>query len=410
MLIFETLALAFDSLRANKLRAGLTILGIVVGIFSIVVIMTVITMLQNSIESGVSQLSQNTFQIQKFPAMQGGGPGSRAKYRNRKDITLEEYTELKSRLVSAKFVGAEQWQFAKIIKYESEETNPNVQVAGITPEAQYTNEWVVQEGREIRENDVRYSNDVMVLGKDVADKLFPILPPVGQIVKVDGRPFRVIGVYEQQGQIFGQSRDNFVVTPISTFQGMYGKYRRSLNITVTSFGKHDYNAVIEAATGHMRAIRKVEPGKDNDFEVWSNESILQEINSVTQYVSLGAFIVSGIALLAAGVGIMNIMLVSVTERTKEIGIRKAIGAKKKNILMQFLIEAIVLCLFGGIVGIVMGVGVGNLAGGFLNATMAIPWSWVIFGLVTCIVVGLLFGTYPAYKASNLDPIEALRFE
>ena len=160
----------------------------------------------------------------------------------------------------------------------------------------------------------------------------------------------------------------------------------------------------------MRKIRKVEPGQENDFEIFSNESLIGQVNDITSGIRIGAMVVSIIALLAAGVGIMNIMLVSVTERTREIGIRKAVGARKSSILMQFLVEAIILCTLGGIIGIFIGVGIGNLAGSFLNANAAIPYDWVFIGLLLCVTVGLIFGTYPAYKAANLDPIEALRYE
>lgn len=410
MQISQILLISLQSLKNNRLRTLLTVLGVVVGIFSIIVIMTIITMLQSSIENGVSQLGKNTFQIQKFPAMMGGGHGERWKYRNRKDITLEDYFRLAALLKQAKYVGAEQWQFGKVVKYSNKETNPNISVAGITTGAIQTNSWNVDYGREIRETDVQYSNDVCMIGADVVSKIFVNVNPVGQIVRVDSKPLTVIGVIEKQPQLFGQSRDNYILLPITTFQGMYGRRDRSINITVMSQSKEDYNTTIESAIGYMRNIRKVAPGEENDFDIFSNESIMGQINNITGGVKIGAMAVSIIALIAAGVGIMNIMLVSVTERTREIGIRKAIGARRSTILLQFLFEAIVLCLFGGLVGIMLGVGIGNLAGSALNAQTAIPYDWVAIGLALCLFVGIVFGTYPAYKAANLDPIEALRYE
>jgi putative ABC transport system permease protein len=410
MKIIQALLLSLQSLKSNRLRTLLTVLGVVVGIFSIIVIMTVITMLQSSIENGVSQLNKNTFQIQKFPVVMGGGPGSRDKFRNRKDLTLEDYDRLKELLTQAKYIGAEQWQFGKVVKFGNKETNPNIQLAGVNLDAVKTNNWNVDYGRELRETDLQYSSAVCLIGNEVVTKVFPKVDPIGQIIRVDGHPLQVIGVIEKQPALFGESHDNYIVMPITTFQGFYGRRNSSINITVTSQSKEDYNTVIEAATGYMRTIRKIEPGKDNDFDIFSNESLMGMINTMTDGVKIGALAVSLIALLAAGVGIMNIMLVSVTERTREIGIRKAIGARKSTILMQFLFEAVILCFFGGIIGIVIGIGLGNLAGSFLNAQTAIPYNWVIIGLTLCIVVGVIFGTYPAYKASNLDPIEALRYE
>ncbi len=410
MRLSQVFFVSLNSLKTNRLRTFLTILGVVVGIFSIIVIMTIITVLQNSIEEGFSMLGKNTFQIQKWPAMHTGGPGSWAKYRNRKDLTLEDYRRLKGMLTSAKYIGAEQWQSGVIVKYGKEETNPNISLAGITAGAMKTNDWNIAYGRDIRNLDIQYSNDVCLLGQDIVDVLFTNMNPLGKIIRINRYPFKVIGIMEKQPQMFGQTRDNYAVIPITTFQSMYGKYSRSVNITVMSESKEDYQATIESAIGYFRTIRKVDPGEENDFEIFSNESLLTQVNDITSGVKIGAMVISIIALLAAGVGIMNIMLVSVTERTREIGIRKAVGARRSNILLQFLAEAVVLCLIGGFIGIVIGVGIGNLAGSMLNAAMSIPYDWVILGLSLCVIVGVVFGTYPAYKAANMDPIEALRHE
>jgi putative ABC transport system permease protein len=331
-------------------------------------------------------------------------------WRNRKDITIDEAYRLKDLLTDALYVGAEQWQFGKVVKFGNLETNPNISVAGETIDGIKTNNWKVEYGRDLRDNDVQYSTDVCLLGPDVVEKIFPNVDPVGQVVRVDGKPLKVAGVLERQPAMFGQSRDNYIVLPITTWQSMYGKYNNSVNIMVTAPSKESYNSVIEAAIGHFRKIRKVPPGEPDDFSIFSNESLITQVNTITGPIKIGALAVSLVALIAAGIGIMNIMLVSVTERTREIGIRKAIGARKSSILIQFLIEAIILCVVGGLAGIIIGIGLGNFAGSFLNAQMAVPYDWVLIGISMCIIVGLIFGTYPAYKASNLDPIEALRYE
>ncbi len=410
MRIDQLFSISFQSILNNKLRTSLTILGVVVGIFSIIVIMTIITMLQNSIEGGLSMLNKNTFQIEKFDRSQARGPGGDRGWRNRKDITIDEARRLKILLTEAKYVGAEQWQMGKIIKFGNKETNPNISLSGQTLDGVRTNNWKVNEGRDLRESDIRNSTYVCILGQDVVEKIFPNMNPLGQTVRVDGKPLRVIGVFERQPTMFGQSNDNFVVMPITTWQSFYGKYSTSVNIMVTAYSTEEYEEVIEAAIGHFRKIRKVKAGEDDDFSIFSNASLITMVNDITGPIKIGALVVSLIALLAAGVGIMNIMLVSVTERTREIGIRKAIGARRNSILIQFLFEAIILCLFGGLVGILIGVGIGNLAGSFLNAQAAIPIDWVMIGISLCVMVGIIFGTYPAYKAANLDPIEALRYE
>jgi putative ABC transport system permease protein len=406
----EILKVAFDSIWANKLRSSLTILGILVGIFSIISISTVIAALQNSIEEGVSSnLGQNTFQIQKYPATVTIGPRHRGRFRNRKNITLDDFERLKEKLPEAKSIGAEQWVYGRIVKYGSEETNPNVQVAGITTGSFANNNWNIETGRAFNEREIKRRERKAVIGADVAKKLFKNLNPVGLEIKINGHKLKVIGVLEKKGAAFGQSQDNLVLMPITTFQSFYGK-RRSINITVQAWDKEQYDDLLEKARGVMRIIRKVPPTEEDDFGIFSNESIMEQINDITKGARIGSIAIALIALLAAGVGIMNIMLVSVTERTKEIGIRKAIGAKKKNILTQFLAEAVTLSLIGGVLGIVTGVLAGNLAGMLLHASAAIPLLWVAVGILLCVLVGVGFGTYPAYKAANLDPIEALRYE
>lgn len=410
MKIIEVVKVSLNSLRTNRLRSALTILGIVVGIFSIIAISTVIEVLQKSIEQGVSQLGQNTFQIQKFPAFNTGGPSERAKFRNRPDITLEEYYKLKEKLVEAKSVGAEQWNFGKQIKIGNVETNPNIQICGCTLEAFPNNKWNIEEGRAFNDRDIQRYENFIVLGSDVAKKLFSNKDAIDNVVTLDGHKLKVIGVLESQGAVFGNSQDNIAIVPITTFQNYYGRRSNSINITVMTHNKESYNDVIEFAEGYFRVIRGLKAGQENNFDFFSNESLLTQINDITNGVRIGSIVIAAIALLAAGVGIMNIMLVSVTERTREIGIRKAIGARKFNILVQFLIESVALSLMGGIIGIFLGVIVGNLAGSLLKATAVIPIDWVLIGVFLCVIIGVSFGTYPAYKAANLDPIEALRYE
>jgi putative ABC transport system permease protein len=410
MNLLEIIFQSFQSIKENKLRTSLTILGIVVGIFSIIVIMTIITMLQTTIDSGISFLSKNSFQVSKYPAIHSGGPGSWDKFRNRKDITLDDFYRLESLLKQAKYMGADKAKGGIVVKYGNRQTNPNIWLSGITEGVLQTANLTIETGREIRQTDIQYSSNVCMLGPDIVDKLFVGLDPIGQTVTVNGRPLLVIGVFEKRAQFFGQSFDNYLAVPITTFHSMFGGRNDNVDITIMSYSNEDYESLIESTIGYLRTIRKVPPGKENDFEIMSNESLIGQINDITGGVKIGAMVVSIIALLAAGVGIMNIMLVSVTERTREIGIRKAVGAKRKNILFQFLVEAITLCLTGGIFGILIGVGIGNLAGGFLNAVSVIPYDWVMIGLIMCVLVGIIFGTYPAYKAANLDPIEALRYE
>ncbi len=410
MPITELLSIALNTLKANKLRAALTLSGIVIGVFSIIAIMTLLNALQAGIEGGLSELGSNTFQVQKFPAINVGGPGSRSKYRNRQDITYEQGLRLMEKATVYKNISLEDYVYQKTFKNSQFTTNPNNYVGGVVPEYLECNNRVVQFGRFITSADINSSSKVAVIGMDVVDKLFPSINPIGQDIIIDNNEFKVIGVFEKKGEGFGQSNDNFALLPITTMQQIYGRNNRSMNIAIQAPSKETFNESVENIVSVLRSIRKDKPGEPDSFEIYSNDSLIGQVNSFTKYFKYGTGFISFIAMLAAGIGIMNIMLVSVTERTKEIGIRKAIGAKKGNILTQFLIEAIILCQLGGIIGIILGVVTGNLLGMYLQSPVVIPYDWVVIGLVVCSVVGIVFGVYPAYKAAKLDPIDALRYE
>ena len=407
----ESLAMALNAVRANKLRSILTLLGIVVGIFSIISVMTAMGVMRNSIEVGLNQLGANTFQIQKFPVVVGSGDGARRRFRNRKDITFEQASAVREKATLASAVGIEVWDFGKIVWWNGQRTNPNIVLFGENPDGITTNNWVVESGRTFSAQDLDLSKPVAVLGKIVADKLFPpSVNPVGETIRIEGNSYEVIGIYATKGDVLGGNNDNFVTIPIQKFFEKYGKTGRSVNIMVQALNRDVVDDAVEQARGILRVARNVAPGADDDFAWFSNDSVVRQFNDFTKYLRLGVLLVSSIALLAAGVGIMNIMLVSVTERTREIGIRKAIGARQHDVLSQFVMEAVILCEIGGIIGIVLGIIGGNIVGLLLSVHAVVPWEWVGIGVLVCTVVGLVFGVYPAWKASTLDPIEALRYE
>ena len=411
MNIKESFFSALNSIRANKLRASLTLLGIVIGVFSIIGVMTLLDALQKGIDSGLSQLGTSTFQVQKWPATFVSGPGKWRKYEKRKPITIDEGYRLKELAVLPKYVGLEDWSGGKTVKYGSEQTNPNFQMGGVTTEFLPANNHSLSEGRFFTEEEVKSTRNIAVVGMEVVDKLFPFTSPLDKEIEIDGNRFTIIGVLTAKGENLGQSQDNLVLVPLYTIDKIYGARKdRSLNITVSAYSKAQLDETQEEVIGLMRQIRKVPPGEENDFEIWSNESLVREANNFTIYFKYGAGVISFISLIAAGIGIMNIMLVTVTERTKEIGIRMAIGAKRSNILTQFLFEAILLCELGGLIGIAVGIGIGNLLGSIFNFPVTIPYDWVAIGVIVCSLIGIIFGTYPAFKAAKLNPIDALRYE
>ena len=260
------------------------------------------------------------------------------------------------------------------------------------------------------QQDVELVRKVVILGYAARNKIFPPqIDPIGKSIRVRNEEFTVIGVLERQGGQLGGNNDRFVIIPITTHFQMFGR-NRSIHIMVEAKSREVFEACQDEVIGILRAIRKVPPGEENDFEMFSNESVIRQFNEFTGSISIGALAISGIALLAAGIGIMNIMLVSVTERTREIGVRKAVGARKANIITQFISEATVISILGGCIGIVLGLVGGNLLAVFLKMETVIPIDWILFGLFSCILIGIVFGTYPAWKASNLDPIDALRYE
>lgn len=411
MNIKEAFISALNSIRANKLRASLTLLGIIIGVFSIIGVMTLLDALQKGIDSGLSQLGTSTFQVQKWPATFVSGPGKWRKYEKRKPITIDEGYRLKELAVLPKLIGLEDWSGGKTVKYGSGQTNPNFQMGGVTTEFLPANNHTLNEGRFFTEEEVKSTRNIAVVGMEVVDKLFPFTSPLEKEIEIDGNRFTIIGVLNAKGENLGQSQDNIVLVPLYTMDKIYGARKdRSINITVSAYSKAQLDETQEEVIGLMRQIRKVPPGEENDFDIWSNESLVREANNFTVYFKYGAGVISFISLIAAGIGIMNIMLVTVTERTKEIGIRMAIGAKRSNILTQFLFEAIVLCELGGLIGIAVGIGIGNLLGSIFHFPVTIPYDWVAIGVIVCSLIGIIFGTYPAFKAAKLNPIDALRYE
>ena len=407
----ESIRMALGAIAAHKLRSALTLLGVLVGVFSIIVVMTAMRVLQSIIERQLTMLGSDTFMVRKWPGtFIGVSSGDYEKYWRRKNITMEEGRRLEEKMSTPANIGMEAVFWSGEIKTRYQTSAPLVRLYGETPGSFLAHNWNLAEGRLLMDADVDSARHVCVLGYGLATNIFPNSSPLDEAIKIDGINYTVVGMLEGKGGAMGGDQDNFVVVPITTCLNRYGRWWRSLNILVQSPDRASYDATVEEVRGIMRVIRKVPPGQDDDFEIASNNSMIDQFKKFTRTVRIGVMLVSGIALLAAGIGIMNIMLVSVTERTREIGIRRAIGAKRRNIMAQFIVEAIALCEVGGAAGVVFGILGGNLLALLLKLPPVIPMDWVAIGLLICSVVGIVFGTYPAWKAANLDPIESLRYE
>jgi len=407
----ESFHMAMGALAAHKLRSALTLLGVLVGVFSIIVVMTAMRVMKSDIEKQISRLGSQTFVVRKFPGIFFGGPEGFEKYWRRKNITLAQAQRLEAKATLPQSIGIETMFWGGQIETRYKKSPPTTQLFGETAGSFPAHDWTLKEGRLLLEEDVDNSRDVCVLGNGLATNIFPFGSPVGERLKINGINYGVVGVLDPKGGSLGGNQDNFAVVPVTTGMSRFGfPPWRSLNVLVQARDQASYEDTVEQVRGIMRSVRKVAPGKEDDFEIFSNDSLIAQFNSFTMAVRLGVSLISSISLLAAGIGIMNIMLVSVTERTREIGIRRAIGARKRNIMTQFIMEAVVLCEVGGVIGVVLGILGGNATSYFLKLPPVIPVDWIVIGLVICSIVGIVFGTYPAYKAANLDPIESLRYE
>jgi putative ABC transport system permease protein len=379
-------------------------------VFSVIGAMTVIGSLRGGIEHQLNVLGSASFQLSKYPGFQHGGPHN--PYANRRDIDLAQATLVKQRLGEAgASVNLQLARGGRQVLYADRKTNPNNTLLGTDENFLAARNYSVETGRNLTVEDVEFGRAVCVIGSDTRDRLFPNENPINRVLRLDGQGYTVVGVLEAKGLLFGQSQDNIVLTPITRFLQVYGRVNRSVGINVQARSQMEMGPTMDRAIGALRVARGLRPEDANDFEVFSNDTLVEAFGKIANVFGAGAFVISLIALVAAGVGIMNIMLVSVTERTREIGIRKSLGARRRAILRQFLIEAVVITQFGGVIGIVLGVLGGNLASTLVfKAGAVFPLLWIVISFGFCAVIGVTFGFYPAWKAARLDPIEALRFE
>ncbi len=413
-MIRDTFLMSLGAIRNNKLRSSLTLFGIILGVASIIGVMTAISVVQSTMEAEMTVLGTQTFQVQKWP----NGFSSDAQRREAMKwppVTVEEAQLIRDNVKSVDLVGTEFWDFGKTVSFNGYTKESPITLCGGSPEYPENNTHYVELGRNLSRMDMLAARRVTVIGHSLAAELFPFTDPIGKTIRVDNRKYEVIGVFIKKQSAFGGPYETMALVPGSTYTKIYGAvgrrgFPRSANVTIHSKTPELLDDAIEETRQVLRRARKLKHNEPDNFYYFTSLSQIDNFNKTTLGVKIGAFVMGTVTLIVAGIGIMNIMLVSVTERTKEIGIRKSLGAKRRNILLQFLLEAMVLCNVGGVIGIVLGFGLGNVMTLMTSFETHVPIEWAFIGMAFCSAIGMIFGMIPAIKASKLNPIEALAYE
>lgn len=412
MNIKENIAEGLRSIKGNLLRTILTALIISLGITSLVGILTAIDGIQSSVDNSFSGLGANSFDIRNRPANQIRREGQKEK--RFKNIDYRQASRYKTLFAPKGKVSLKTNVSNNVIaKYLSKKTNPNTRLIGIDDNFIELKGYKVGGGRNFSTNEFTNAINVCLLGVDVIDQLFEKKNPINQEILVNGIRLKVIGILAKKGNMMGGGDDRVVMVPLETGRKMAVGRNLTFDITTSSTKVENLDNFMEEARGVMRKVRMDPITSEDSFSLDRSDSIAKSFESITSSLQLGGFVIGFITLLGASIALMNIMMVSVSERTREIGIRKSLGATPFRILQQFLIEAIVICLIGGIGGIILAIPIGNLIAQGISsgaASFIIPWLWMTVGIIICVLVGLFSGIYPAFKASKLDPVDALRYE
>jgi putative ABC transport system permease protein len=402
--LWDTVGSALATLGRHKLRSALTLLGIVIGVVAVVAMAATIEGLRRKIHHDLAQLGTGVFQVQKEPIF---GDRHAAAIARRKDFTLREVALLQDHCGSCLRVGGETWDIERDVRAGDRAIRSFVSVVGGTAAFFDNNGFALGDGRLFDEGEALAGAPVVVIGADLAELVFPDQPALGQGLRIHGRRFRVIGTLARRGQQLGGSLDNLAVMPIAAFMPIYGSHR-SLNLTVQARDPAAIARTEDEVVSLLRRARGLAPEADNDFEIFSNQSIQKTFDQLAAIIAAASVGICTIALLIGGIGVMNIMLVSVTERTSEIGLRRALGARRRRILAQFLVEALVLTSIGGLLGVATGAGLARIIEVLVDIPTAVPMWAIVLSMLSSGGVGVVFGLYPAYRASRLDPVEAMR--
>ncbi|MBK8555402.1 MAG: ABC transporter permease [Lewinellaceae bacterium] len=408
----EIINMALQNIRANMLRSFLTLMIIAFGIMALVGILTAIDAIAYSLNNNFSGLGANSFSIERKWGEVRSNRGGRQQKRG-EAITLDQALEFKERFdfpakVSVSFNATS----LATVKSADKKTNPNIALFGVDESYLDIKGLEIANGRNFSLSEIESGAPKIIIGQEIVKMLFKnkAEEALNQVVMVGSVRYRVVGVLKSKGASMGANTDRSVFAPLSNVRSYYGGDNTNYDLIVAVHNATDMDAAQSEATGLFRQIRGLRPGEDEDFELFASDSLVAILKENTATLRWATIAIGLMTLLGAAIGLMNIMLVSVTERTREIGIYKALGATKRSILIQFLAEAIVICQIGGLVGILLGILIGNIVTPLLGGSFLIPWAWMFLGLTLCMIVGVLSGFYPAMKAAQLDPIEALRYE
>jgi len=409
----ENIKIALQSIKDNLLRSLLTLLIIAVGIACLVGMLTAIDGLLYSMSNNFNRLGANSYNFRPSSETITTNSGGRQEKRG-DPIDFDDAYDFKDAFrYSGSVVSIDTYcTGSATVKYGDNETTPTMRVIGIDEEYFSTSAFEIAEGRNFTRSEAFSGSNRAILGSDIVEKLFDGKDEkaVGQSISLNGAKYKVLGTLEQKGNSSGDGNDKRVFIPLINAKKIYGYSDKNYNVTVAVKNSTEIDDAVSAGIGIMRNVRKLKASEKNDFEIRKSDGILEKLKEMTSTIRWATIVIAGLTLLGAAIGLMNIMLVSVTERTAEIGVRKALGATRSNVLIQFLTEAVVICIIGGLVGIVLGIVLGFLVSLGTNGEFVTPWHWMLLGITICVIVGVVSGIYPALKASRLDPIESLRYE
>jgi len=407
----ENVRIALGSIRTQLLRTILTVLIIAIGITALVCILTVVAALENTLSSDFASMGSNTFNINQY-AFETRRHGRGEREIVNPIISYPEAVAFKEKYkfplthTSLSFTAVSNAE----VKFENKKTDPEISVLGVDDYFLVNSGLETTQGRNFTSFDISNNTYTCIVGSDFLKDLLKDVNPIDKVISIRGAKFKVIGVLKEKGSTFGNSQDLRVLIPIQVARSLFTKPNINYTISATIDKKEMLDQAIDNATSTMRRIRKLSPIKDNNFGISRSDDLINRILSMTQYLGLSAWVIGIITIFGSSIALMNIMLVSVTERTREIGVRKALGAKRSTIAIQFFIETLVIGQMGGIFGILLGISAGYGIASLLEFAFVTPWAAILSAFVTTFIVAIVSGSYPALKASKLDPIEALRYE